>query len=150
MRLFKNSLVFGLALALVGSLVLMPSNALAEKKSGTVYINMTQVAFILGVQWGHGVLTTNNGKKYKFKISGLQAVGIGASKLEASGRVYGMKKRKNFEGTYMSFKTDAAAGGGAGYLSLKNSRDVKLILETTLQGVSLTVGPNGMEIKFVD
>ncbi|MBF0509770.1 MAG: DUF1134 domain-containing protein [Deltaproteobacteria bacterium] len=148
MRLFKNYFVLFLALSLVGSLILAPSNALAEKKSGTVLINLTQVAFILGVQWGSGVLTLNNGKKYHFKISGLQAVGIGASQMEASGRVYDLDKVSDFEGTYMSFKTDASVGGGAGYLSLKNSRDVMMILETTLQGVSLTVGGNGMEIRF--
>lgn len=112
----------------------------AKKPSGTVTIDETQFAFILGGSAGGGVLTFQ-GKQHPFKIGGLTAgVNVGISKMSAAGEVYDLKDIAKFPGTYTKLDVGIALGGGVGGLQLKNENGVIMRLESRTQGLQLNVG----------
>ena len=112
-----------------------------EKKSdGTVAINETQFAVIVGGSIGGGTLTYQ-GKTYDFKISGLTAgANVGMSKMSAAGDVYDLKDVSKFPGTYTKLDVSATVGGGVGALHLKNENGVVMKLTSRTQGLQLNVG----------
>lgn len=128
---------------LLAATLLISSLALAadaKKPSGTVTIDETQFAFILGGSAGGGVLTFQ-GKQYPFKIGGLTAgVNVGISKMSAAGEVYDLKDIAKFPGTYTKLDVGIALGGGVGGLQLKNENGVIMRLESRTQGLQLNVG----------
>ena len=122
---------------LVGSLALAAD---AKKPSGTVAIEETQFAIILGGSSGGGTLTFQ-GKQYPFKIGGLTAgVNVGISKMSAAGEVYDLKDVSKFPGTYTKLDASITLGGGVGGLRLKNENGVIMRLESRTQGLQLNVG----------
>jgi hypothetical protein len=122
---------------LVGGLALAAD---AKKPSGTVVIDETQFAFIVGGSAGGGKLTFQ-GKEYPFKIGGLTVgANVGISKMSAAGEVYDLKNISKFPGTYTKLDVGIALGGGVGGLRLKNENGVIMRLESRTQGLQLNVG----------
>ena len=122
---------------LVGSLALAAD---AKKPSGTVAIEETQFAIILGGSSGGGTLTFQ-GKQYPFKIGGLTVgANVGISKMSAAGEVYDLKDVSKFPGTYTKLDASITLGGGVGGLRLKNENGVIMRLESRTQGLQLNVG----------
>ena len=122
---------------LVGSLALAAD---AKKPSGTVAIDETQFAFIVGGSAGGGKLTFQ-GKEYPFKIGGITAgANVGVSKMSATGEVYDLKDISKFPGIYTKLDVGIALGGGVGGLRLKNENGVIMRLESRTQGLQLNVG----------
>ena len=122
---------------LVGSLALAAD---AKKPSGTVAIDETQFAFILGGSVGGGKLMFE-GQEYPFKIGGLTVgVNVGVSKMSAAGEVYDLTDISQFPGTYTKLDASIALGGGVGGLRLKNENGVIMRLESRTQGLQLNVG----------
>src|SRR5713101_3774667 len=80
----------GILLATLGIIALAPGLVLAKGKhaaaapSATVRVEAKEVAAGVGWAWGDGVLNYR-GKRHPFKISGLTAVGVGASRQDATG-----------------------------------------------------------------
>ena len=132
------------------SLTLLVVSAVAgEKKlpSGTVEINETQFALIIGGSVGGGSLRFK-GNRYDFKTSGLKVGSIGVAKVAAVGEVYDLRRVSDFPGTYAKASADSALGDGVGGLILKNEHGVVMRLESTLQGVALTLGVEGLTVKM--
>lgn len=122
---------------LVGSLALAAD---AKQPSGTVTIEETQFAIILGGSSGGGTLTFQD-QQYPFKIGGLTAgVNVGISKMSAAGEVYDLTEISQFPGTYTKLDVGIALGGGVGGLRLKNENGVIMRLESRTQGLQLNVG----------
>jgi hypothetical protein len=122
---------------LVGSLALA---AAAKKPSGTVEIDETQFAFILGGSVGGGKLMFQ-GQEYPFKVGGLTAgANVGISKMSAAGEVYDLREVSQFPGTYTKLDVSITLGGGVGGLHLKNEHGVIMRLESRTQGLQLNVG----------
>ncbi len=135
---------------LVISLLLVGSATIAKDTkppSGTVEINETQFGVILGGSFGGGTLRFK-GKRYEFKTSGLKVGTIGVAKVAAVGEVYDLKRVSDFPGTYAKASVDIALGGGVGGLILKNEHGVVMRLKSTLKGVSLTIGVEGLTVKM--
>lgn len=125
------------ATLLVGGLALAED---AKKPSGTVVIDETQIAFILGGSVGGGQLTFH-GKEYPFKVGGLTAGAyVGVSKMSAAGEVYDLAEISKFPGTYTKLEASITLGGGIGGLRLKNEHGVIMRLESRTQGLQLNVG----------
>lgn len=121
---------------LVGSLALAAD---AKKPSGTVAIDETQFAFILGGSVGGGKLMFE-GQEYPFKIGGLTVgANVGVSKMSAAGEVYDLTDISQFPGTYTKLDASIALGGGVGGLRLKNENGVLMRLESRTQGLQLNV-----------
>ena len=88
------------------------------------------------------------GKRHPFKISGLTAVGVGASRQDATGEVYNLEKLDDFEGTYTSFEASGAVGGGAGIATMRSAKGVRITLHSASQGVAAQAGPEGIKITL--
>lgn len=129
--------------ALLATMLLAGGLALAadaKKPSGTVTIDETQFAFIVGGSAGGGKVTFQ-GKEYPFKIGGLTVgANVGISRMSASGEVYDLKQISKFPGTYTKLDIGIALGGGVGGLRLKNENGVIMRLESRTQGLQLNVG----------
>lgn len=123
--------------------------AQAEDPSGTVTLESTSIALGVGVQWGSGILTLNDGSTHEFKVEGLSVLDLGASKVKATGDVFGLTDVADFPGDYSSIEASATLGKmSKGDLIMKNKKDVIIRLTPEGQGVQLTAAAKGMIISF--
>lgn len=143
-RKILSFLILGLAIFSFGA-----SAADAPKKpSGTVSINETQFALIVGGSTGGGVLTYQ-GKKYPFKIGGMSlGANVGVSKLAASGEVYDLTDISKFPGTFTKLESSITLGGGVGGTVLKNENGVIMRLTSTSEGLQLNLSASGVTVKL--
>ena len=144
MRKVLSFLILALSILSFGS-----SAADAPKKpSGTVSINETQFALIVGGSTGGGVLTYQ-GKKYPFKISGMSlGANVGVSKLSASGEVYDLADLAKFPGTFTKLESSITLGGGVGGTVLKKENGVSMRLTSTSEGLQLNLSASGVTVKL--
>ena len=143
MRRFFATLLFGM--------VAISTVALAQDKtpSGTVTINETQYALILGGTAGEGVLTFKN-KTYPFKISGASlGLNVGVSKSEGKGEVYDLTDIAMFAGLYNKYESSITLGGGVGGTVLKNQNGVVMHLTSTSGGLQLNLSASGVTVELV-
>lgn len=116
--------------------------------SASVAIEQVQLAFIGSAAMGGGVLRYR-GKSYPIKIGGLGVGGIGASRLTASGSVYGLTRREDFAGAYVQVRSGWAIGDhGRGTLWLRSSKGVIMKLSTQRKGIALSLGADSVVIEF--
>jgi hypothetical protein len=143
-RKILSFLILGLAIFSFGA-----SAADAPKKpSGTVSINETQFALIIGGSTGGGVLTYQ-GKQYPFKLSGMSlGANVGVSKLSASGEVYDLSDISKFSGTFTKLESSITLGGGVGGTILRNENGVIMRLSSTSQGLQLNLSASGVTVKL--
>jgi hypothetical protein len=141
-RLWRLGLLVAGVVGLIATAVAKP-----PPPSGTLSITTTSVAVGLGVHWGTGVLTTR-GQRYPFAIQGLEVGGVGVSKVQAVGQVYHLRQVADFAGTYVAVGANAAVGGGAGIMTMRNQHGVVINLQSTQQGLKLTAGVEGITITW--
>jgi hypothetical protein len=134
------------ALVAIVAMMFLPAGALAKRPApdATVKLHGKSVAAGIGVSWGKGTLTYK-GTNHSFSVEGLSVGDVGASEIDATGKVYHLKKLADFEGTYTAVAAGAAAGGGAGVATMKNAHGVDMDLKSTARGVELKVGPEGLK-----
>jgi hypothetical protein len=117
-------------------------------RSATVEIEQVQVALLYSGNLGGGRLTFNN-KTHEFTVGGLGIGGFGMSRMEATGRVYNLKRLEDFPGTYGQARWGYAAGDTSdGTLWLQNADGVVLELSAKRQGVALSLGADAVYIAF--
>jgi hypothetical protein len=148
MKNFRTA--FG-ALALVAAFFVggLAIAADAKKPDGTVKIDSTQFALVVGGSTGGGTLTYK-GKDHEFKLTGLTVgANVGVTKIDAVGDVYDLKDISKFPGTYTQWDASATLGGGAGALYLKNENGVVMKLTSRNQGLQINVGSaNGVKVTM--
>ena len=105
------------------------------------------VAVGVGVSWGSGTLTYQ-GKEYPITVNGLSVGDAGVSKIEASGKIYNLKKLEDFDGNYTSVAIGATLGGGGGATAMRNQNAVDAELVATTKGLKLARGTSGVEMKI--
>ncbi len=89
------------------------------------------------------------GRSYPFKLGGLGIGGIGISRLDAAGGVYNLHRLEDFNGVYGQARTGWAVGEqGKGQMWLQNSNGVYLHLRAKRQGLSLSLGADGMVVRL--
>ena len=130
---------------------LMAGFAQAAGKSvrpdATLELSSKGVAAGVGISWGKGTLTYK-GKQYPVSVSGLSLGKVGITKVTASGEVYNLKKLQDFEGNYTSVEADMTLAGGHSGVTMKNQNGVRVRIHATSQGVDLTIGPSGVDMKL--
>ena len=135
---------FGVVLVLAGV-------ATAADESGrpdaSVEFKEGSVAVGIGYAWGKGVLTYK-GKRYPFKISGLTAGELGATKITARGDVYHLKQLADFNGTYTSASAGATAGGGFDVEAMRNGNGVEIKMVSTTKGADLRAAIEGVTMTL--
>jgi hypothetical protein len=140
-RVTASILVLAMVLVLSG----LALAAEEKKPDATLKLSEGQVAIGIGWSWGKGVLTYK-GKDYPFKVEGLSVGDVGVTKADAVGKVYNLKKRRDFNGNYTSAAAQGTLGGGAGASTMKNQNGVVINLESTTQGVNVKLAAEG--VKF--
>lgn len=145
----KIAAVFSLLMAVF--LVSAPASAQMRDlgpPTGTVRIEQLQVAFIGSGAIGGGNLNFG-GRSYGITVGGLGIGGIGASRLRATGTVYGLRDVNDFVGAYVQIREGWAIGDkGRGRLWLRNAKGVTLRLATQRRGLQLSLGADGVVIGF--
>jgi hypothetical protein len=123
-------------------------SARPPQPSGSVTISQVQVAFIGSGAVGGGTLHYR-GRSYPFKVGGLGIGGIGISRLEATGSVFDLRRLEDFNGVYGQARTGWAIGQhGKGEMWLQNANGVHLRLKARRQGLSLTLGADGILVQL--
>jgi hypothetical protein len=138
-----------IGLATVAALGLCLTVARAEEKTpdATLRLSGGSVAAGVGINWGGGTLTFK-GKEYPVDVKGLSVGDVGVTKIEASGKVYNLKSLDDFNGNYTAAAGGVTAAGGASGAVMKNQNGVTVELVSTTQGVKVTVGAGGVEMKL--
>ena len=136
-------------LLVISLVLLITSLASAQEKvpSGTIDIDETQLGFIIGGDIGRGTLHYK-GLDYHFKTGGIKVGGMGIAKISAAGEVYDLSDISQFPGTYVTGDYGVSLGGGMGGIILQNENGVYMHLHSTLEGVALAVGVEGIKIKL--
>jgi hypothetical protein len=107
-----------------------------------------QIAFIGSGEMGGGTLYFQ-GRSYPFKLGGLGIGGIGISTIDADGWVYNLYRLQDFNGVYGQARTGWAVGQhGGGEMWLQNSNGVILRLRARREGLSLSLGADGMVVRL--
>lgn len=141
----------GAAFALAPAALL--ANAAPPPRSaavGQVRFSQVQVAFLWSGSVGGGVLTFK-GQEHGFTMGGVGYGGIGASRLEAEGEVYGLTRVEDFEGAYAQVRYGAVAGSDSvGDLWLQNVQHggVEIRLQSRREGLALSLGGDAVYIRF--
>jgi hypothetical protein len=138
-------ILFALIWASVGG---RPLSADELKKSATVDIEQTQIAFIGSGNLGGGKLYFG-GKTYSFTVGGLGIGGFGISRMTAEGTVFNLTDASQFAGAYVQGRYGYAAGSsGSGELWLENAAGVVMQLKTQREGLALSLGGDAVYIRF--
>ena len=115
---------------------------------GRVRIHQVNVAFVASASAGGGTLSFN-GRTYPFKLSGLGVGGFGASRIDAYGSVYNLRRVADFGGVYVQVRSGWAIGeAGKGQMWLENPNGVILRLKAQREGLALSLGADGILIRL--
>jgi hypothetical protein len=123
------------------------SGSAQSDPSGTVSIDLTSVAAGVGTSWGSGVLRYQ-GKTYHFRVTGLTVGDVGFSTVSAVGNVYNLSTPSDLAGKYAAVGAGIAVAGGVSGVSMQNQKGVQIQLYSVVQGVQLTIGPQGFNIEM--
>jgi len=139
-----------MGLITVGALALALTAAqAAEEKTpdATIALHGGSVAAGIGISWGSGTLTYK-GKDYPIDVKGLSIGGVGATSIEASGKVYNLKKLEDFNGNYTAVGAGLTAAGGGSVSAMRNQNGVSVEVVATTQGVKFALGGGGVDMKI--
>ena len=138
-----------LSLALVVLLLAAAANGNAAPSypAGTVSIDLTSIAAGIGTSWGSGILRYQ-GNTYRFSVTGLTVGDVGISTVSAVGNVYYLNKPSDLAGNYAAVGAGIAVAGGVGGVSMQNQKGVQIQLYSVVQGLQLTIGPQGFNIEM--
>lgn len=140
-----------LRLAILAPLLTNGAVALAEEpvESGTLTLEYTFFGVGVGVSKGGGMLTLKNGAQYEFTFEGANIGVFGVGKVHAAGRIYNLAKVEDFSGGYAAIGAGIAIIAGPGVSNLKNQRnDVRLVLQSTVEGLAIGLGGAGITIAL--
>ncbi len=144
----RTKILACLALAAILLLAVSPGGAQQPYyPEGTVSIDLTAAAAGIGVSWGSGKLRFQGGE-YPFRVSGLSVGSVGISTVSAVGNVYNLRSVADFPGRYVAAEAGLSLAGGASGLTMRNQKGVIINLYSTLQGVQLTLGPEGFKVEM--
>ena len=122
----------------------------APKVSGTVDMKTTAVAVGIGVEWGTGTLTMNDGSTHKYKVNGLSVIDVGVSSAAFSGEVYHLVEAKDLEGVFIAGQAGATLGAGGSAVAMKNGKGVVMRVTSKQKGLRATLAPEGLKIKMAE
>jgi hypothetical protein len=142
-----NRILLSLAIVLMVLGAAAPGLAQPVYPIGTVSIDFTSVAAGIGASWGSGVLRFQ-GNIYRFKVSGLTVGDVGMSTSSAVGNVYNLKRPSDLAGNYVAAGAGVAVAGGVGGVTMQNQKGVQIELHSVVQGLQLTIGPQGFNIQM--
>ncbi|HTO54560.1 MAG TPA: hypothetical protein VMR50_14335 [Myxococcota bacterium] len=121
--------------------------ATKPKPDATLKLSAKAVAAGVGYSWGGGTLTYK-GKSYPVTVDGITVGSVGASEIQAVGKVYHLSKLEDFSGNYTALVGGGTIGGGGGGLIMGNPAGVEVHINATTRGLSLTAGASGVKLEL--
>ncbi len=143
----RNRIFLSLAVVLLLLVTASMGNAQRSYPAGTVSIDLTSVAAGVGTSWGSGVLRYQ-GNTYRFRVTGLTVGDVGISTVSAVGNVYNLHRSSDLAGNYAAVGAGIAVAGGVSGVTMQNQKGVQIQLYSVVQGVQLTIGPQGFNIEM--
>jgi len=134
-----------IAITVLGFVVSVVSAA--DKPDATLKLSGGSVAAGIGYSWASGTLTFK-GKNYDVEVSGLSVGDVGASKIEASGNVFNLKRLEDFDGNFTAAAAGATIAGGATAVAMRNQNGVTINLISTTQGLKWSLAAAGVSMKI--
>ena len=117
--------------------------------SGYVWFSGGAVAVGIGYTWGHGTLYfSQDQKQYKFKLSGVSVVDVGAAGMNAEGEVYNLTSPADLNGNFSAVTAGMTIGEGGSIAYLKNEKGVVVKLHSQTGGMRFNLSANGMHISL--
>ncbi len=141
------SLIFAYTISLAAVKNKSAENYSKEKPDARITLVLKPFALGIGYSWGSGTLIYN-GKRYPFDVGGISIVSVGASQAEATGVVFNLKKRSDFNGTYTAVTAEGTLAFGGSAMTMKNQNGVAINLLATSKGLSFKLAPEGINIKL--
>jgi hypothetical protein len=143
---------FRSSLPALAALFLATAPAPAQERlgppTGSVRIEQVQAGFIGSGEVGGGTLRYGR-RAYPITVGGIGLGTIGASKMTATGTVYGLRRVSDFPGAYVQLREGWALGPqGRGSVWLRNDKGVTMKLNARRQGLQLSLGADGVLIGF--
>ena len=127
-------------------------NATGMEPSGKVTGTITTLGLYASARWGEGILSLNNGSRYRFRVIGAKVFETGVARDAVVGEVYNLINVADFEGTYWGASRNIKIGSlGKGEGLVNNRRCV--IIKFRMEGSGLKVSgpaPGAVEIAFID
>jgi hypothetical protein len=124
-----------------------PPVAEGTTPSGSVKLTGGSVAAGVGFVWGSGTLAYGD-KHYRFKLSGISIVDVGAASITAEGNVYNLNGIQDFDGNYSAVTAGLTVAGGGSVAYLKNANGVVIKLVSTTEGLRFNLSADGVRIKL--
>lgn len=112
-----------------------------------VSMESTSIAAGIGLSWGEGILSFE-GQRHAFSVKGMSLIDVGVAKQISEGAVSNLTSLSDFAGRYVAVEAGAAAGVGASVLSMRNQHGVVIELTSDVEGVQLSLGPQGLDITL--
>src|SRR5262249_54807821 len=113
----------------------------------TLKLSGGSVAAGLGVSWGSGTLTYQ-GKDYPISVTGISVGALGITTLDAAGPGYNLKKLEDLRRHHCAVGAETTRAGGAPVVTMKNGNGVRVNLGATTQGVKVSLGAGGVDMKI--
>jgi hypothetical protein len=134
--------------AAVAALTLLQNTTCAEDvPDATLKLSGGSVAAGIGFTWAGGTLTYE-GSTYEIEMSGLSVVDVGATKIEANGGIFRLKKLEDFDGNYTAATTAMTIAGGGSATVMENQNGVIVKIVATTQGLKFAFAASGVNMKI--
>ncbi len=119
-------------------------------KAGTVEGEIRVAGFLVGVRWGDGTLTLNDGRVFEFRMRGMKLLEAGLSSQQYTGTVYNLDEIEDFTGTYVLLASGIALVKGLANQTMGNGKCVILNARAKSNGVHLTapIGPGAIRVEW--
>ena len=142
----KLKWILGLVTAVIFGLGLNGAHAEEGYPDATLKLRVNSFALGFGFSWGSGTLTYK-GKDYPVEIQGFSLVDIGASRIDAVGRVYNLNNLDDFNGNYAGVEGGLTIAGGANAAALRNQNGVNVVFVSTSRGLEFAFGFSSVIMK---
>ena len=88
------------------------------------------------------------GKRYPLTVSGIGLGSVGVNDYTAAGTVTGLQRPQDINGIFTRVGTGLTLGGGASIAEMRNDSGVTIQLDSTTEGLSVSLGAAGMKIAI--
>ncbi|MEO8991845.1 MAG: EipA family protein [Nitrosospira sp.] len=143
----KSKWILGLVTAVIFSLGMTGAQAEEGYPDATIKLRANSFALGFGFSWGSGTLTYQ-GKDYPVEIQGFTLLDIGASRIDAVGRVYNLNNLEDFNGNYAGVDGGLTIAGGANAAALRNQNGVNVVFVSTSRGLEFSFGFSSVIMKL--
>jgi hypothetical protein len=118
-----------------------------DKPDAMLKLSGGSVAAGIGYTWGGGTLRYK-GRTYQVEVSGLSVTDVGATKIEAKGSVFHLKKLEDFDGNYTAATAGMTIAGGGSATAMQNQNGVVIQVVSTTQGLKFALAAAGVSLRI--